>query len=85
MTIEVLYFARVREEIGREREAIDPPEELVSVEDLVNWLSDRGAEYKAAFANRKRLRCAVNQQFTKMSEPLCNAKEIAFFPIVTGG
>ena len=41
--------------------------------------------YAAAFANRRSVRCAVNQEFAPATAALHPGDEVAFFPPVTGG
>ncbi len=84
-TITVLYFAWVRERIGRGREVIALPMSVTTVAELVAWLRARGPEYEAAFAKPDIVRAALDQSHVKPSTPLGSAREIAFFPPVTGG
>ncbi len=85
MAIEILYFARVREAIGRSSERISPPDTVLTIADLVDWLADRGGGYAEAFADRSRLRAAIDQAFVSPDTPIAGAREIALFPPVTGG
>ncbi|MDQ2892365.1 MAG: molybdopterin converting factor subunit 1 [Pseudomonadota bacterium] len=86
MRVRLLYFAWVRERIGRGEEEVDIPGSLVSVADLVEWLATtRGAGYAEAFADREQLRAAVDQRFVPLSASIGGANEIAIFPPVTGG
>lgn len=85
MTVTLLYFAWVREKIGRSREEVELPPTLATVADLIAWLRTRGTEYDNAFANPGVIRSAINQTHVKPSASLTNAREIAFFPPVTGG
>jgi molybdopterin synthase sulfur carrier subunit len=85
MTLSLLYFARVREAIGTDGEEVDPPTDIVTVADLANWLAERGGGYAGALADRGRLRAAVDQRFVALDAPLGQAREVAFFPPVTGG
>ena len=81
--IDVLYFAWVRERIGipRERVATD----AATVADLVDELKRREERYQAAFADLSALRVAVDQELTDFDAPIRNAREVAFFPPMTGG
>lgn len=81
--IEVLYFAWVRERIGVPREAVETQAETVA--DLVNELRGREDRYAAAFADLSALRVAVDQDLTDFGAPLKDAREVAFFPPMTGG
>lgn len=86
MRLKLLYFAWVRERIGRGEEDVDPPSTVASVADLVDWLATtRGAGHAAAFADRDRLRAAVDQRFVPLTASIIGAREVALFPPVTGG
>ncbi len=79
----VLYFAWVRERIGLPREVVDT--QASTVMELVEELRTREARYEAAFADLTALRVAVDQTLTDFDAPLANAREVAFFPPMTGG
>lgn len=79
----VLYFAWVRERIGLPREEVESSAETVS--DLVDELVAREARYAAAFADRSALRVAIDQELRDFDAPLAGAREVAFFPPMTGG
>lgn len=81
----ILYFAWVRERVGHAEEALEVPAHVSSVADLISWLEGRGENYRAAFAERKAIRAAVNQTHVPLDAPLAGATEVAFFPPVTGG
>ena len=81
----MLYFAWVRERIGHGSETVDPPPEIVTVAALIDWLAARGDGYAAAFADRSRLRAAVDQTFVALDASVVAAREVAIFPPVTGG
>ncbi|WP_299546721.1 molybdopterin converting factor subunit 1 [uncultured Tateyamaria sp.] len=81
--MDVLYFAWVRERIGIPREAVET--QAVTVMDLVDELRAREDRYAAAFADITALRVAVDQQLTGFDAPLSGAREVAFFPPMTGG
>lgn len=83
--MKLLYFAWVRERIGRAGETLELPAEIVTVADLVAWLRERGPEYGEAFAKPDLVRVAINQNHVKPNTPIAGAREIAFFPPVTGG
>lgn len=85
MAINMLYFAWVREQIGAGQERISPPSGLASVADLVDWLATTSEGHARAFADRGRLRAAIDQVFVGMDAPITGAREIAIFPPVTGG
>ena len=81
----LVYFARVREAIGRDGEEIELPDAVRTVADLVDWLGKRGGGYAEAFGDRTRLRAAIDQRFVALDAALAGAKEVALFPPVTGG
>lgn len=83
MAIEVLYFAWLRERIGVPRERVET--NAVTVRDLVVDLSARDDWHAAAFADMTAIRCAVDQQLCDLDASLMNAREVAFFPPMTGG
>jgi molybdopterin synthase sulfur carrier subunit len=51
----------------------------------VQWLSKRGEEYGYAFENPKVIRVAIDQTHVQSGTSINNAREIAFFPPMTGG
>jgi len=81
----LVYFAWVRERIGRTDEEIDPPEAVRTVGELIAWLAGRGEEYANAFANPRVIRAAVDHSHARPEAPIAGAREIAFFPPMTGG
>jgi molybdopterin synthase sulfur carrier subunit len=83
--VKILYFAWLREKIGIAAEEITPPAEVTTVRALAAWLRGRGAGYEAAFCNAGVVRCALDQEFAGPDDKIAGAKEIAFFPPVTGG
>jgi molybdopterin synthase sulfur carrier subunit len=85
MAIELLYFAWVREAIGVGNERVDPPGPIITVEDLIGWLAGRSEGHARAFAEKSRVRAAVDQHFVPLASPIAGAREIALFPPVTGG
>lgn len=85
MAIELLYFAWVRERIGKHGETLSPPAGVGTVAELVDWLATLSDGHAAALADRGRLRAAVDQTFVPLSSPLGDAREVALFPPVTGG
>lgn len=85
MAIELLYFASVREAIGRSTESVSPPSEVISIADLIAWLASRGGGYAEAFADPSRVRAALGDSFAEPDQPIAGAREIALFPPVTGG
>ena len=85
VTIEVLYFARLREAFGREREQVELPGNVQDVAGLTAWLRSRGEPWERELAPGKPVRIAVNQDMAAADTPVGNGDEVAFFPPVTGG
>lgn len=85
MKITVLYFARLREAVGRDREALELPADVTTVAQLRRWLIARGAPWSEAFTGMKRIRAAVGQRMAAEDTLLADGAEVAFFPPVTGG
>lgn len=85
MAIDLLYFAWVREAVGTGAERRSPPASVATVADLIDWLALQSEGHAAAFADRTRLRAAVDQAFVGLDAPIAGAREIAIFPPVTGG
>ena len=83
--MKALYFAWVRERVGLAEEEISPPGDVATVRDLVTWLAQRGEGYAEAFANAKVIRAAIDKTHAGPDSPLGAAREIAFFPPMTGG
>ena len=81
----ILYFALIRENIGHFSETIDLPNDINNVNGLINYLEQKGDNYKAAFAQSDLIRVAINQEYVNLDHPISNNDEIAFFPPVTGG
>ena len=85
MPLKILYFAWVREKTGKAEETVDVPAGVGTVAELVAWLKRRGPEYAEAFARADVIRAAVDRAHVKPTASLAGAREIAFFPPVTGG
>jgi molybdopterin synthase sulfur carrier subunit len=85
MTVELHYYAWVREHMGCGMERADLPAALTSVGDLLGWLAARNAAGAAAFAQPERIRAAVDGVMASHDASVSGAREIALFPPVTGG
>ncbi|MFA7433881.1 MAG: molybdopterin converting factor subunit 1 [Gemmobacter sp.] len=83
MTLDVLYFAWVRERIGLPREQVETS--AATVTGLVTELRGREDRYAAAFADLSALRVALDQELAEFDAPLAGVREVAFFPPMTGG
>jgi sulfur-carrier protein len=85
MSVKIRYFAWMREKTGKAEEIVDLPAGLATVADLVEWLKGRGPEYGEAFSRPGVVRVALDQTHVKPEASIAGAREIAFFPPVTGG
>lgn len=83
--MKILYFARIRQIAGRSTEDIELPASVASVADLIDFLSARDEAVAAALAERRTLRAAVDQNHVSLDASILGAREVAFFPPVTGG
>ena len=81
----VLYFAWVKEKAGIAAEEIDPPKSVTTVAELIVWLKARGPEFANAFARSEVIRAAIDRTHVRHDAKIIGAREIAFFPPVTGG
>jgi molybdopterin synthase sulfur carrier subunit len=83
--VKLCYFAWVRERIGKPEEEIEPPAGIATVADLMTWLSQRGEGYAYAFENPKVIRAAIDRAHVRADTTISGAREVAFFPPMTGG
>lgn len=83
--LNLLYFAWVRERIGRGEESIARPPPGTNIKTLLDTLSASSEGHEAAFADRARLRAALDQRFVPLETEIGDARELALFPPVTGG
>ena len=83
MTLDVLYFAWLRERIGLPKERVET--EAGTVAALVAELAAREERYALAFSDLTAVRVAVDQELAGMDAPLAGVREVAFFPPMTGG
>jgi molybdopterin synthase sulfur carrier subunit len=83
--MKILYFARIRQIAGRSMEEVEVPASVSTVGDLIDFLSARDEGVAAALAERRTLRAALDQTHVALDAPLGSAREVAFFPPVTGG
>jgi molybdopterin synthase sulfur carrier subunit len=83
--MKVKYFAWVRERIGKAEETIEPPESVRTIGDLIGWLTQRGEAYAYAFEKPRVIRAAIDHAHVKSDTAIAGAREIAFFPPMTGG
>jgi sulfur-carrier protein len=83
--MKILYFARLRQIIGRGQDELDIPASVGTVIALIDYLKGRDEGIAAAFADLRTLKVAINQSHASLDASLAGAIEVAFFPPVTGG
>jgi len=83
--VKLVYFAWVRERIGKAEEQVEPPAGIKTVGELMTWLARRGDEYAYAFENPKVIRAAIDKSHVRADAKIDGVAEIAFFPPMTGG
>ena len=83
--VTVLYFARLREALGRPREELALPESVIDLSGLREVLVSRGGAWAQELNGSRAIRAAVNQEVAAGDTPIRDGDEVAFFPPVTGG
>jgi sulfur-carrier protein len=83
--MKVLYFAWIRERVGKPEEEIELPASVKTVAELVDWLATRGEEYAHAFQSKSIVRAAIDRIHAHPEATIAGAREIALFPPMTGG
>jgi len=81
----LLYFAWVKEKTGIAAEDVEVPGNVATVAELIAWLKTRGPEFAHAFERAEVIRAAVDQTHARHDAKIGDAREVAFFPPVTGG
>jgi molybdopterin synthase sulfur carrier subunit len=85
MKVKLLYFAGLREQLGKPGEELELSAAMSTVAGLRTHLMARGGAWQSALAQGKALRVAVNQEVAQPATPVKPGDEVAFFPPVTGG
>jgi len=85
LTIQLRFFASVREQLGCSEETVVLPAEVATVGQVRQWLIARGGVWAETLAHGRNLRMACEQTMCEESEPVADGQEVAFFPPVTGG
>ena len=81
----LIYFAYIRENIGKSSETIDLPDDVDTVSGLLGYLETKGDNYKKAFSESDLIRVAVNEEYVSLDRKISNSDDIAIFPPMTGG
>ena len=85
MKVTLVYFAWVRELIGKDEEALEVPDDIATAGKLIGWLVEKGGGYREALGDPERIRIAVNQTHVAADHAIAAGDEVALFPPVTGG
>lgn len=83
--MKLVYFAWLRERIGKAEEIRELPAQVQDVKGAIAYLSGLGEEYAYAFENPAIIRAALDRKHVSASASLAGARELAFFPPMTGG
>jgi molybdopterin synthase sulfur carrier subunit len=83
--VKVLYFASLRERVGKGSEEVELPAGIATLGALRTHLIARGGAWETSLGGNKSVRMAVNQDMAAASAAISAGDEIAFFPPVTGG
>ena len=83
LSIEVRYFANLREALGKGESVTLPAGSCVGT--LRDLLIARGGRHAEVLARGRAVRCALDQAMCDEATPLHADAEVAFFPPVTGG
>jgi len=81
----ILYFGRVRDEVGTDKEEIKLPQGVQTLEDLITWLRQQSTGHELALGPGSMLKLAINQEYQPRTAALSQGDEVAIFPPVTGG
>ncbi|MFN4009886.1 MAG: molybdopterin converting factor subunit 1 [Pannonibacter sp.] len=81
----IRYFAWVRERVGLDQETVDLPPSVETIADVIAWLQTIDDAHGHAFADADAIRAALDQVHVEADASIAGAREIAFFPPMTGG
>lgn len=83
--MKILYFAWLRERLNRASDEVDPPESVITLDDLVAWLRDRDEALDIAMQNPAIFKLSIDAKIRPLDTPIAGAREIAILPPMTGG
>jgi len=81
----LVYFAWLREKIGKREEEITLDAQVKTVAQLLDYLVTLGENYSQALARRELVRVALDKNYTEHDASLAGVSEVALFPPMTGG
>ncbi len=85
MTVRVLFFARIRDELGTADCHVEVPTGGLDLAGLQELLIERGGETWSDVLSAENVIRAVNQEVSTDNCALADGDEVAFYPPVTGG
>jgi len=83
--MKILYFAWLRERMNKGSEEVSPPNDVTTIDQLIDWKSNSDEGFALAFTDRAIIRTSIDDELVDPDAPIANAREIAFFPPMTGG
>ncbi|MEE2745299.1 MAG: molybdopterin converting factor subunit 1 [Pseudomonadota bacterium] len=83
--MKILYFAWVRDKVGKDSEVVDIPPNIATAGAFVKWFRERGPVYAEIIDASDTVKMAINQEYAGDDHPITNDDEVALFPPVTGG
>ncbi|MCZ4274107.1 molybdopterin converting factor subunit 1 [Maritalea porphyrae] len=83
--MKILYFAWLRERMNKGQEDVAPPEAVTTIDQLIDWKAANDEGFALAFEDRAIIRASIDDELVDHDAPIANAREIAFFPPMTGG
>lgn len=81
----ILYFAWLRERMNKGAEELEVPAEITTIAELINWKAANDESFELAFQDREIIRASIDDELVDHDAKITNAREIAFFPPMTGG
>ena len=82
--IEVLFFARIRDQVGMERLSVELPGDANSLLQFTRHLVVTHPSF-GGIIDQPSVLVSINQEFARPDSALEDGDEIAYFPPVTGG
>jgi molybdopterin synthase sulfur carrier subunit len=83
--LKIVYFASLKDRMGRSEESVALPESVRSVDSLIDHLTTVHGEEWSSIINGSTVLVAVNHEMSDRNAPVQEGDEVAFFPPVTGG
>jgi molybdopterin synthase sulfur carrier subunit len=83
--MKILYFAWLRERLGRPSDEVSPPPDVVTLADLVGWLRSRDEALDLAMVDTTIFKLSRDARIVPWETPISGAQTIAILPPMTGG